>query len=913
MSVKVSCCRRLVLLGLLGFAGAAFAYAPGDGTGLSTVLMGPVNTGSYGISPYNQFSYREVTTAYPNINIDQVGKAKTMFPSGTNFTKWVAMWRGKLIVPETGTYWINFRRQENNDGLRFTFDGQTLCSRYTYADSKEPAIVSNRLELAAGTYPIEVDWCPNRPSSLAWHTLVMSWSNDQSITDEEVIPSSQFIPAAEADLPDYRPSALDGYTWNWSSASGGYRFPVLKRLGTNSYEVSGTKQVNITGWTPIFGKEVTGPFVAETTVDLDKDSDGYIALRFPGNTTELNAMKNTIFFIYYWNNNNRESSRYAVWYSQGNNAANVEAWKGNVGGIPSPARLRVARDENGRIVFSIRGSGQDWKEVACWQSGGVGEDGYPVDPSGTRSFETADRAFVGFGSQQIQNLGGSETKTSLIRNPYIGASAAPTNVVVTRNDLLARTAQVDFLGAVGAQQIQYRLVGTNEWTNYGGPLAAGVTNCVLTGLAYPNSYELRIVSAGDTLGVSESPLAKFDLGYGLIASMEGPYSINYGNTVTGCGQVREVQYFSQPYANLKDDKHIFATTNVQTALVCWRGNLIVPVSGTYSLRMEASKYAPRSSLRLVVDGQVLHDEYGATLAEFSGNWGYVTHEVELTAGTHPLEIDWLTMAPKATLFKLLWSRAANEEKDDPGFEMVQIPHENFTPAAVEDLPRHTYDGFTLDLPGTTALGTGPLPVIARLGETDYALTAVKTDASIAYMQPSFTKRQSGRFTATGTFYLDEIASQGQAGLICRGPDSTDCNNWIAILCDKTQAAGPRLLFTGSVKPDDANMYNASGYEKVSPNGGNFDAVKFRIRRKADKTLRFSYAYRAADTKAWSQYTSWADYLGGTNYVASATKTIAGGVLTNDTLSVGIISSTREQSVVRDLKVLGPQGLTIIVR
>ena len=895
------------------YAGAAFAYEPGDGTGLSTVLMGPANTGSYGISPYDQFSYREVTTAYPNINIDQVVKTKTMFPSGTNFTKWVAMWRGKLIVPETGTYRIYFRKERSADGLRFALDGQTIYSQMSPAG--DDTVVTNTLDLTAGVCPIEIDWDPYDPATRYYHTLVMSWDNDQSIRTPEVIPVSQLLPADESELPDYRPTALDGYVYNFASFGQGYAFPSLKRLGTNSYEVSGTKQGNISGWVPIFGKEVTGPFVAETTVDLDKDSDGYIALRFPGNTTEQNATRNTLLFIYYWNNDNREETRYAVWYSQGNGAANVEAWKGNVGGIPSPARLRVTRDENGRIVFSIRGSGQDWKEVACWQSGGVGEDGYPVSPSGTRSFETADRAFVGFGSQQIKNLGGSETRTSLIRNPYIGASAAPTNVVVTRNDLMARTAQVVFAGAIGAQQVQYRLVGTNEWTNYGGPLAAGVTNCVLTGLAYPNSYELRIVSAGDTLGVSESPLAKFDLGYGLIASLEGPYSVTYGNVVTGCGQVREIQYFSQPYSDLTDNKqHIFATTNIQTALVCWRGNLIVPVSGTYSLRMEANRAtSPRASLRLVVDGQVLHDEYGATLTASVGKLGYVTHEVELTAGTYPLEIDWLTMVPNVTNFKLLWSRAANEEKDDPGFEMVQIPHENFTPAAVEDLPRHTYDGFTLDLPGSNALGNGPLPVIARLGETDYALTAVTTDAGVSYKQPSFTKRQTGRFMATGTFYLDEIASQGQAGLICRGSDSTDSSNWIAILCDKTQAAGPRLLFTGSVKPDDINVYNASGYAKISPNGGNFDAVKFRIRRKADKTLRFSYAYRAADTKAWSQYTSWADYLGGTNYVVSTTKTIAGGVLTNDTLSVGIISSTREQSVVRDLNVLGPQGLTILVR
>ena len=121
------------------------------GTGLSTVLMGPANTGSYGISPYDQFSYREVTTAYPNINVDQVVKTKTMFPSGTNFTKWVAMWRGKLIVPETGTYHIYFRKEQDVDALRFALDGQTIHSNASpYA--KKVMIVTNTLDLVAGTY-----------------------------------------------------------------------------------------------------------------------------------------------------------------------------------------------------------------------------------------------------------------------------------------------------------------------------------------------------------------------------------------------------------------------------------------------------------------------------------------------------------------------------------------------------------------------------------------------------------------------------------------------------------------------------------------------------------------------------------------------------------------------------------------
>jgi hypothetical protein len=91
-----------------------------------------------------------------------------------------AIWNGKLIVPYDGAYKFI---ATVDDGMALRIDGQLVLNRWYY----DAMPMTNRIVLTAGEHDIHIDYIEATSGANA----ILKWSG---CVDEEVIPSSQFVP-----------------------------------------------------------------------------------------------------------------------------------------------------------------------------------------------------------------------------------------------------------------------------------------------------------------------------------------------------------------------------------------------------------------------------------------------------------------------------------------------------------------------------------------------------------------------------------------------------------------------------------------------------------------------------------------------------------------------------------------------
>ena len=164
-------------------------YVPADGTGLTAVYTRPYTNAAWSVA--------EETVAVTNVDaaIDHDWQRTALFPgwgkdiADIHYVR--ARWYGKLVVPHAGRY--SFKAETFADNAAaVAIDGVWAVNAAHATDDG----VSGELDLAAGEHDFYAEF--SKPYVTA--KFVLKWGGAVA---EEVIPSSQFRPAAPFDYGDW--------------------------------------------------------------------------------------------------------------------------------------------------------------------------------------------------------------------------------------------------------------------------------------------------------------------------------------------------------------------------------------------------------------------------------------------------------------------------------------------------------------------------------------------------------------------------------------------------------------------------------------------------------------------------------------------------------------------------------------
>ena len=164
-------------------------YVPADGTGLTAVYTRPYTNDAWSAS--------EETVAVTNMDaaIDHDWQRTALFPGwGTGIADihYVRVrWYGKLVVPHAGRYSFKAETLDDN-AVAVAIDGVWAVNAAHATDDG----VSGELDLTAGEHDFYAEF--SKPYVAA--KFVLKWGGAVA---EEVIPSSQFRPAAPFDYGDW--------------------------------------------------------------------------------------------------------------------------------------------------------------------------------------------------------------------------------------------------------------------------------------------------------------------------------------------------------------------------------------------------------------------------------------------------------------------------------------------------------------------------------------------------------------------------------------------------------------------------------------------------------------------------------------------------------------------------------------
>lgn len=187
-------------------------YEPGDGTGLSGVLLHP-------------FVATDAAKSWPDeahaLDVGPVdchwAKGET-YPGTTFSTEARLAWRGKVLAPFEGTYDFSLT---TTDGGAVTIDGVGVCNSWT-GGTKTPR---GSINLTAGAHDIEVD--ARLQVDDAGRACVLSWGG---VVPSGVVPATQLRPAPEVAL------GVDGWTFR---SFGGAKLGRADRRLSGGYLLSG--------------------------------------------------------------------------------------------------------------------------------------------------------------------------------------------------------------------------------------------------------------------------------------------------------------------------------------------------------------------------------------------------------------------------------------------------------------------------------------------------------------------------------------------------------------------------------------------------------------------------------------------------------------------------------------------------
>ena len=227
-------------------AALIFHYTPAGGTGLNALLMG--NADIYSATKGSPSFESRLFSA---VDIDQTD---SLFQNeaNTNCTRSLVMFRGEIEIPVDGTYTFRLS-SEASDGVSLMIDGVERFNKHTCGGFGDVTT-----DLTEGRHTLVIDWKNN----VAHKYCQLTWKC-AGVFAEEVVPSSQLFPAADADLPwHYRQKDFD-YTVQTSGGGVG-RF---EDLGGGKYRISGGSTSSARGTWPTLSKIMSGKFIVEGTIE----------------------------------------------------------------------------------------------------------------------------------------------------------------------------------------------------------------------------------------------------------------------------------------------------------------------------------------------------------------------------------------------------------------------------------------------------------------------------------------------------------------------------------------------------------------------------------------------------------------------------------------------------------------------
>ena len=279
----------------------------------------------------------------------------------------------------------------------------------------------------------------------------------------------------------------------------------------------------------------------------------------------------------------------------------------------------------------------------------------------------------------------------------------------------------------------YREDGMDEWTLGAEGISGEANAYTLTGLVNGKRYEFRLEGTGEDGYVGVSPIAAALIFHYTPAGGTGLNALLMGNCDLTLASESDQFFEKRVFAGIdfNQTESLFAEeahTNKTTALVSFRGEIEIPVDGTYTLRLDAES---NDGIALAVDG----------VQQFNKNacGGFGSAELALTAGRHSIEIDWLNKTAQKTC-RLTWACAGV-------FAAETVPASQLFPAADAALPAYDQLG---DVQFRVQSGL-PMSRLEFDGTTYRIFRGSASNVGGRPALPSLTKVMRGTFIVEATF------------------------------------------------------------------------------------------------------------------------------------------------------------------
>ena len=374
--------------------------------------------------------------------------------------------------------------------------------------------------------------------------------------------------------------------------------------------------------------------------------------------------------------------------------------------------------------------------------------------------------------------------------------------------------------------VERRVAGESDWMTVASELPATDTSWTDEGRTIGATYEYRVVANGkdgDSMATPSVSLYVYKTGdgTGLRAVLHGPIaSPSYGTKSAGQCDYREFRNDAAIDLNTAlAGQTLYAQTNLASALVHWRGKLIVPEDGDYTLGLEVKGYDGYSIW--VDDAEVANHNCLAGKAQVS---------LPLTVGEHPIRIEWASRAKDNVRFcRLTWACAGK-------FAEEVIPSLQLKPETDDSaFPNYAIDGYTFALP-LCYWSDCYLPRFERKSEGNYTIYWRSSDVDMN--APDFGSTVDGPFRAEVTVDKSDAAA-ARPQLAVRSV--ADGRNMIAFLIRSD---------LGQVNVKATYQNQAAGIGDVTTWIACANPVRLRVDRDRDMTLHFYY--KGAGQTAWTE-------------------------------------------------------------
>ena len=434
----------------------------------------------------------------------------------------------------------------------------------------------------------------------------------------------------------------------------------------------------------------------------------------------------------------------------------------------------------------------------------------------------------------------------------------PPGAVTLAHGAATGSAVVGWSGGVNVTSfaVERRVAGESDWETVASGLPATDTSWADADLTVGETYEYRVVAHGkgsDSIATPSVSLYVYETGdgTGLRAVLHGPIaSPSYEKRSAGQCVYREFRNDATLDINtIQSSQFLYAQTNLASALVHWRGKLIVPEDGDYTLGLEVKGYDGYS---IWVDNE--------EVANHNCRAGKEQVILSLAAGEHPIRIEWASRAKDNVRFcRLTWACAGK-------FSEEVIPMTQLKPETDEAaFPCYMVDGYNFALPLNYDADIY-LPRMERTANGDYTIYCHPSDLVVS--EPDIGMTVKGPFRAEVTLNAaDSVRSPRPQLVVRRVSDGRAMIGFIS-------AGG-----SGSVNVKAAHSALGS-MNDVTTWFSCKSPVRLRIDRDRDKTLHFYY--KGADQTAWTECFT---FIEGTHYMKAGVKITDRATLTDDSLRI----------------------------